>query len=81
MESYVHRIGRTGRAGEVGEAITFWNPDYDKVCLPALVNIARNAGQTVPPFLRKYEKSKASKQWKVADTEKAAAVLNGTSSA
>ena len=27
VESYVHRIGRTGRAGEVGEAITFWNPD------------------------------------------------------
>ena len=54
VESYVHRIGRTGRAGEVGEAITFWNPDYDKVCSPALVKIARNAGQTVPPFLRKY---------------------------
>jgi len=31
VESYVHRIGRTGRAGELGDAITFWNPDYDKV--------------------------------------------------
>mmetsp|Transcript_58563 Transcript_58563/g.68400 ORF Transcript_58563/g.68400 Transcript_58563/m.68400 type:complete len:501 (-) Transcript_58563:563-2065(-) len=72
VESYVHRIGRTGRAGEVGEAVTFWNPDYDKECSPALVVIAKNAGQTVPPFLQKYQKSKASKQWKVASAERAA---------
>jgi superfamily II DNA/RNA helicase len=43
VESYVHRIGRTGRAGELGDAITFWNPDYDKECTPALCKIARNA--------------------------------------
>mgnify|MGYP003313387410 CR=1 FL=1 len=42
-ESYVHRIGRTGRAGAVGKSITFWNPDYDKECAPALVRIARKA--------------------------------------
>mmetsp|Transcript_22541 Transcript_22541/g.40674 ORF Transcript_22541/g.40674 Transcript_22541/m.40674 type:complete len:494 (-) Transcript_22541:33-1514(-) len=78
VESYVHRIGRTGRAGEVGEAITFWNPDYDKDCSPALVKIAKAAGQNVPPFLEKYEKGKASKQWKLADAEKAAAVLNSS---
>jgi superfamily II DNA/RNA helicase len=47
VESYVHRIGRTGRAGELGESITFWNPDYDKECAPALVKIARDAGQEV----------------------------------
>ena len=75
VESYVHRIGRTGRAGEVGEAITFWNPDYDKACSPALVTIAKNAGQTVPPFLKKYETIKTSKQWKVADAEKATSAL------
>eukprot|EP00531_Pseudo-nitzschia_arenysensis_P003945 CAMPEP_0116148080 /NCGR_PEP_ID=MMETSP0329-20121206/18139_1 /TAXON_ID=697910 /ORGANISM="Pseudo-nitzschia arenysensis, Strain B593" /LENGTH=483 /DNA_ID=CAMNT_0003644135 /DNA_START=40 /DNA_END=1488 /DNA_ORIENTATION=- len=55
-DSYIHRIGRTGRAGEVGEAITFWNPDYDKPCSPALAKIARDAGQEVPPFLEQYEK-------------------------
>jgi superfamily II DNA/RNA helicase len=80
VESYVHRIGRTGRAGELGEAITFWNPDYDKVCSPALVKIAKDAGQVVPPFLAKYEKIKSSKQWKMADAEKAAAVLKGEAS-
>jgi superfamily II DNA/RNA helicase len=77
VESYVHRIGRTGRAGELGESVTFWNPDYDKVCSPALVKIARDAGQEVPPFLAQYENTKTSKQWKVADAEKAAAVLKG----
>jgi len=75
-DSYVHRIGRTGRAGEVGEAVTFWNPDYDKACSPALIKIARDAGQEVPDFLEKYEKGKASKQWKVADAEKAKSILS-----
>lgn len=74
-DSYVHRIGRTGRAGEVGEAVTFWNPDYDKPCSPALVKIARDAGQEVPSFLQQYERGKASKQWKVADAAKAKSVL------
>ena len=77
-DSYVHRIGRTGRAGEVGEAITFWNPDYDKACSPALVKIAKDAGQEVPPFLQQYETGKASKQWKVADAAKAKSVLVGS---
>eukprot|EP00947_MAST-08B_sp_MAST-8B-sp1_P002842 g2842.t1 len=66
VESYVHRIGRTGRAGLTGESITFWNPDYDKECAPALCKIARDAGQEVPAFLAKFEKvkvSKANKAW------------------
>ena len=32
--------------------------------------------QAVPPFLAKYEKGKANKQWKVADAEKMAALLS-----
>ena len=67
VESYVHRIGRTGRAGELGESVTFWNPDYDVACSPALCKIARDAGQELPEWLVKYEKGKESKQWKVAD--------------
>ncbi|KAJ1640460.1 P-loop containing nucleoside triphosphate hydrolase protein [Pavlovales sp. CCMP2436] len=67
VESYVHRIGRTGRAGELGASLTFWNPDYDKECAPALVKIAKDAGQPVPDWLLKFEKTKGSKQWKVED--------------
>tara|TARA_B110001452_G_scaffold190888_1_gene161070 strand:- start:313 stop:2157 length:1845 start_codon:yes stop_codon:yes gene_type:complete len=65
VESYVHRIGRTGRAGATGTSITFWNPDYDKECAPALAKIAREAGQEVPEWLSKFEKAKANKAWAV----------------
>ena len=29
-ESYVHRIGRTGRAGATGVAVSFWNSKTDR---------------------------------------------------
>lgn len=42
-ESYVHRIGRTGRAGQLGTAITFVTPDeYRK-----LMNIRRVTGTEI----------------------------------
>lgn len=53
VESYVHRIGRTGRAGATGVSITFWNQAYDTECAPALVKIAKEAGQDVPEWLEK----------------------------
>ena len=71
----VQRWRKTSRAGSTGTSVTFWNPDYDKECSPALVKIARDAGQEVPPFLAKFERAKANKQWKVADAAKAAEVL------
>ena len=71
VESYVHRIGRTGRAGAKGAAVTFWNRDYDKDCTPALCRIARGAGQAVPDWLAKYEKAKAAKTWRVENVDAA----------
>ncbi|CAE8636775.1 unnamed protein product, partial [Polarella glacialis] len=53
VEGYVHRIGRTGRAGNTGVSITFWNEDYDMECAPALAKIAKEAGQEVPEWLDK----------------------------
>merc|ERR1719169_384418 len=53
VESYIHRIGRTGRAGESGKSITFFNEDYDLECAPALLKIAEEAGQAPPEFLKK----------------------------
>jgi len=67
VEGYVHRIGRTGRAGKTGCAITFWNPDYDTECAPALAKIARDAGQEVPDWLQKVadKMGKGKKLWAV----------------
>ena len=75
VESYVHRIGRTGRAGASGLSVTFWNPDYDKECAPALIKIARQAGQAVPDWLAKHEGAKANKLWAVKKAEEEAKAL------
>jgi len=53
VDSYIHRIGRTGRAGSTGIAITYVNDDYDIPCSPALAKIAKEAGQAVPDWLEK----------------------------
>ena len=81
VDEYVHRIGRTGRAGATGTAVTFWNPDYYKECAPALIKIARDAGQVVPEWLAKFQGSKASKLWNAKAAEEAAAKLKAPSDA
>ena len=66
VEQYVHRIGRTGRAGKSGSAVTFWNPAYDTECAGALAKIARGAGQAVPDWLDEVAaKGKGGKKWAV----------------
>jgi len=50
LEDYVHRIGRTGRAGAKGTAYTFFtaaNGRYAK----ELINILKEAGQKISPEL------------------------------
>ncbi|KAK4728251.1 hypothetical protein R3W88_021239 [Solanum pinnatisectum] len=49
-EDYVHRIGRTGRAGKKGVAHTFFTKD-NKGLSGELINVLREAGQTVPDAL------------------------------
>lgn len=41
IEEYVHRIGRTGRLGNSGRAISFFDPDNDEAIVPYLVNSLR----------------------------------------
>lgn len=53
IEDYVHRIGRTGRAGKTGEAITFFTIQ-DKAHSGSLINILRGANQPVPEDLMKF---------------------------
>ena len=42
IEAYVHRIGRTGRAGKLGTAITFLTNDDDEVMWVYLNSILRD---------------------------------------
>jgi ATP-dependent RNA helicase DDX5/DBP2 len=51
VEDYVHRIGRTGRAGAKGEAYTFFT-SKDRKCARQLVETLTKAGQTIPAELQ-----------------------------
>ena len=47
VDEYVHRIGRTGRAGNTGWATSFYNEANQKIA-PSLVDILNEAKQDVP---------------------------------
>ncbi|KAJ4303559.1 RNA-dependent ATPase [Kalmusia sp. IMI 367209] len=52
-EDYVHRIGRTGRAGKEGLAITLFT-EHDKALSGSLINVLKAANQPVPEDLMKF---------------------------
>ena len=49
-EDYIHRIGRTGRAGATGESYTFMSQEDAKHARD-LMQVMREAGQTISPEL------------------------------
>ena len=53
IEDYVHRIGRTGRAGKTGIAHTLFT-EHEKHLAGALGNVLRGADQQVPDELLKF---------------------------
>lgn len=55
IEDYVHRIGRTGRAGATGTAISFFT-EQNKGLGAKLISIMREANQNIPPELLKYDR-------------------------
>lgn len=57
IDDYVHRIGRTGRAGAKGEAVTLLTKREDQLnpqALRQLIGIVERAGQTIPDWLREW---------------------------
>jgi ATP-dependent RNA helicase DDX5/DBP2 len=65
VESYVHRIGRTGRAGKTGRAFTFFTPEDNGAS--ELVELLEGSKQEVPPALKEladsewYKKARSGK--------------------
>ncbi|KAL4608426.1 putative ATP-dependent RNA helicase DDX52 [Arapaima gigas] len=52
---YIHRIGRTGRAGHRGKAVTFFTED-DKPLLRSIANVIKQAGCPVPDYMTGFKK-------------------------
>jgi len=54
IEDYVHRIGRCGRAGKKGLAVSFFSAKNGKLARD-LMKILEEAGQVVPPGLKEMQ--------------------------
>ncbi|XP_020272796.1 DEAD-box ATP-dependent RNA helicase 52B-like [Asparagus officinalis] len=53
IDDYVHRIGRTGRAGKSGLATAFFNEDNANLARP-LAGLMQESNQEVPAWLARY---------------------------
>ncbi|XP_064497102.1 probable ATP-dependent RNA helicase DDX4 isoform X1 [Pseudopipra pipra] len=51
IEEYVHRIGRTGRCGNTGKAVCFFDKDSDGHLAQSLIKVLSDAQQEVPLWL------------------------------
>ncbi|KAH7293767.1 hypothetical protein KP509_28G041400 [Ceratopteris richardii] len=57
IDTYVHRIGRTGRAGRMGTAISFFSENDASLAKP-LVDLLKEAKQEVPEWLLDFADSR-----------------------
>ncbi|KAI1345129.1 hypothetical protein F5Y15DRAFT_18243 [Xylariaceae sp. FL0016] len=56
LEDYVHRAGRTGRAGNKGTAVTFVTSEQEN-CAPGIAKALEQSGQPVPEQLEEMRKA------------------------
>ncbi|CAI5948483.1 unnamed protein product [Closterium sp. NIES-65] len=66
--AYIHRIGRCGRAGRPGEAVTFYTEE-DEPNLRAIANVMAQSGTEVPAWMKALPKKRLRKH---RDGEKSA---------
>lgn len=51
IDEYIHRIGRTGRIGNVGKAISYYDRNIDCTLARDLLEVLKTAQQEVPQWL------------------------------
>ncbi|URE00128.1 DEAD-box ATP-dependent RNA helicase [Musa troglodytarum] len=59
IDDYVHRIGRTGRAGKSGLATAFFNENNSSLARP-LAELMQESSQEVPDWLSRYATARSS---------------------
>lgn len=52
IDEYVHRIGRTGRCGNIGRSTSFWN-DKNRGIAKDLMNLMTEANKEIPDWLQR----------------------------
>lgn len=67
ITSYIHRIGRTGRAGKKGTAITYFS-DEDVEFLRSIANLMRKSGLFVEEWMLNL-KAASNKRWKEVEKQ------------
>ncbi|OXB55701.1 hypothetical protein ASZ78_000738, partial [Callipepla squamata] len=59
IEDYIHRIGRTGRCGNTGKAISFFDCHADCRLAQSLLKVLSEAQQEVPVWLEEVASQKS----------------------
>lgn len=77
IESYTHRIGRTGRAGKSGVAITFVGNEDAETLYDLRQMLSRSAISKVPEELRRHEAAQSKPVRSAASKDEAAATGGG----
>jgi len=68
--SYIHRIGRTGRAGMTGKAVTFFTEE-DVEQLRSIANVMKASGCAVPDWMLRLQPMQKQKRKQLAEKPRA----------
>lgn len=78
IKEYIHRIGRTGRQGQKGEAISFLSPnELSSELKHSLIKVLKESKNTVPTFLTKESTLRDSKKQHFSKSKDVNPVIKG----